>query len=302
MREVPSQPERTVAPWPELEVRAPTMTFDDVPRHWMAGSAAATHLVNGVNLLFPAGERFFVRSVRHYLPQLSHPQASAAVRSFFGQEGRHAQVHERFFDALRAQGYSIDTFLEDYERVCFAGIEAHSPPALRLAVTAALEHFTAIMAEGALTNAALSFAHPAVRQMLEWHALEELEHKAVAFDVLREVNPSYALRVAGMVLGASALAVYWLAGTRRLLAHDGLSLWDAARALPKARAHVRKELGTKIEPIFRRVFLQGMWRYLKPGFHPNDVDHSALVARALERLRAEGIVPPAAAPKEEVAA
>lgn len=173
-----------------LEVRTPRVSFDDVPRHWLAGSAAATHIANGANLLFPAGERFFVRAVRHYLPELEKDPAraelSARVRGFFGQEGRHAQAHERFFDRLRAQGYPIDDFLARYEKVAYGLIERASPPALRLATTVALEHFTAILAEDAIGGGAagLAFAHPAVRQLLEWHALEEIEHKAVAFDVL----------------------------------------------------------------------------------------------------------------------
>lgn len=167
-----------------LHVRTPRVGFDEVPRHWLAGSAAATHLANGVNLLFPAGERFFVRSVRHYLPYLERDPANAGlaarVRGFFGQEGRHAQAHERFFETLRAQGYPIDGFLARYERVAYGLIEKASPPALRLATTVALEHFTAILAEDALSDdsaAGLAAAHPAMRALLEWHAVEEIEHK-----------------------------------------------------------------------------------------------------------------------------
>ena len=54
------------------------------PQHWIDGSALATHLVNGVNMLFPDGERFFIRSVKHYLDQItdesSKPEPSSAKR------------------------------------------------------------------------------------------------------------------------------------------------------------------------------------------------------------------------------
>ncbi|MDB4945301.1 MAG: hypothetical protein JWP97_4835, partial [Labilithrix sp.] len=53
------------------KMRAPKVAFSGVPRFWFADSRAATNVANAVNLLFPAGERFFIRSVRHYLPQLS---------------------------------------------------------------------------------------------------------------------------------------------------------------------------------------------------------------------------------------
>src|SRR5436190_20369306 len=105
--------------------RTPKVAFGDVPRHWFAGSRAATHVANAVNLLFPAGERFFVRSVRHYSHRVS-PALAAQVKGFFGQEGRHAQAHERFFDTLREQGYPIDWILERYENAAYEVIEKNA--------------------------------------------------------------------------------------------------------------------------------------------------------------------------------
>lgn len=285
-----------------LHVRTPRVGFDEVPRHWLAGSAAATHLANGVNLLFPAGERFFVRSVRHYLPQLekepAHAELAARVRGFFGQEGRHAQAHERFFDTLRAQGYPVDDFLVRYERVAYGFIEKASPPALRLATTVALEHFTAILAEDALSDysaAGLSEAHPAMRALLEWHAVEEIEHKSVAFDVLTAVNPSYLLRMAGLALATATLGAFWVAGTRALLRHDGLSWGDFVADMRGLQAAAESATGKAPEPLLQRVFLRGIRAYLTPGFHPDDLDQRALAAAALARLEAEGVVPRAEA-------
>ena len=275
--------------------RAPRLGYSTVPRHWFAGSAAATHVANGVNLLFPAGERFFVRSVRHYLDRLDeekHPGLAAQVRGFFGQEGRHAQAHERFFDVLRTHGFEVDALLERYERRAYDIIERFAPPPLRLAATVALEHFTAILAEDALAGGALAHAHPEVRRLLEWHAVEELEHKAVAFDVLRAVNPSYALRIAGLAVATLSLGAFWAIMTRELLAQEGMTLREAAvelRGMREAAARAGEQHVP--QPVFRRVFLRGIREYLRPGFHPHDRDHSALVAEALERLRAEGVLP-----------
>src|SRR5438552_2843891 len=88
--------------------RSPPLALDDrVPRHWLGGNAVATQMVNGVNLLFPIGERFFVRSVHHYLGRITDPALRAQVRGFASQEGRHAQAHERFFGVLERQGYDV---------------------------------------------------------------------------------------------------------------------------------------------------------------------------------------------------
>ncbi|HSS02475.1 MAG TPA: metal-dependent hydrolase, partial [Kofleriaceae bacterium] len=78
--------------------------FTRVPRHWMFGSPTATAIANGVNLLFPHGERFFVRSVKHFLDQIEDPALRAGIKGFFGQEGRHAHAHYRFNQILRAPG------------------------------------------------------------------------------------------------------------------------------------------------------------------------------------------------------
>jgi predicted metal-dependent hydrolase len=273
-----------------LTPRTPRLGFAGVPKRWFADSAAATQLANGVNLLFPAGERFFVRSVRHYMDRIEDPHLLAQVRGFFGQEGRHAQAHERFFDTLREQGYDIDAILKPYEALAYGRIEKSTSPALRLAVTVALEHFTAIMAEDALAGGDLEGAHPIMRQLLEWHAVEELEHKAVAFDVLRAFHPSYTLRVTGMALASLALGGFWVQATRALLAQDGMTLRDAARELGTLREVAEREGQPVAKPIFSRVFMRGIREYLRPSFHPNDKDHRRIVREALARLEAEGVV------------
>jgi predicted metal-dependent hydrolase len=269
--------------------RTPKVVFRGVPKNWLAASQAASHIANGVNLLFPAGERFFVRSVRHYLDQVSDPDLRARAKGFFGQEGRHAQAHERYFETMRAQGYEIDAWLARYEKVAYGVIERVSPPAVRLAATVACEHFTAILAEDALDGQLLEHAHPEMRRLLMWLAVEELEHKSVAFDVLRAVNPSYALRMLGLFISTTLLGAFWVGATRELLRQDGMTLRDAARDLRALRAQAER-LGAKVRPIATRVFGQGIRQYLRPGFHPSDKDHRALVERTLARLVAEGVV------------
>src|ERR1700722_19895873 len=107
----------TASPSPVLRPRSPGVDLDaPVPRHWFGGNVVATHVVNGVNLLFPAGERFFVRSVNHYKDRVTDPLLRAQIKGFFAQEGRHAHEHERVFRLLADQGYDVDGFLRVYER------------------------------------------------------------------------------------------------------------------------------------------------------------------------------------------
>jgi predicted metal-dependent hydrolase len=235
-----------------------------VPRHWFAGSAVATHIANGVNILFPQGERFFVRSVKHFLDRIEDPELRTQIRGFFGQEGRHASAHDDYNDHLRAQGYRIDGFLDRNQRIVYGWLEKATPPELRLAATAAAEHYTAIMAEGAFIGHGFDGAHPVMRELLLWHAAEEIEHKAVAFDVLTAINPSYRLRMAGLAYATALLGVSWLTASLMLMRQDGLSLADIRRGL--------RAIGDR-DPILRRVFARGIREYVRRDFHPANNDN-----------------------------
>lgn len=243
--------------------------FSAVPRYWLGNSPVATAISNGVNMLFPHGERFFVRSVKYFLDKIDDPTLRQQIKGFFGQEGRHAHAHDEFNEILRGHGYEIDQFLESYRRISM-WLEERTPPKVRLAATAAAEHFTAIMAEGAFTRGALDSAAPEMQQLLAWHAAEEIEHKAVAFDVLQKIDPSYRLRVIGLVYATVTLAGFWIWGSVTLMRQDGLRF-------RRVRAEMR-ELA-KDDPILKRVFLRGIREYLRRDFHPNQKDDGQLAAR-----------------------
>jgi len=249
---------------------------DAIPKHWLGTKAVPTAMVNALHLIFPMGERFFVRSVRHYQEGLK-PQLAEQVRGFFGQEGRHAQEHERFFAIIRAHGFEVERFLRIYEAIAYRGIERISPPALRLSVTVALEHYTAILAENAFETDVLDRVHPAVRELLAWHAAEEIEHKAVAFDVLAAVDDRYSLRMAGMVLATLTLIGFWGFGAALLLRQEKIGVRETIRQFRELRRH---------NPILKTVFLRGVREYLRRDFHPWDHDNLALARDYLAGVEA----------------
>jgi predicted metal-dependent hydrolase len=250
----------------------------DVPRYWFGGNAGLSHSVNGLNLLFPAGERFFVRSVRAYLGQIDDPELLARVRGFIGQEAQHGRAHEAAFKVLERQGYEVRSFLGWYEWLGYDVIEPLAPPILRLAVTVALEHYTAVMAENALSRDLMEAAHPALRDLLRWHAAEEIEHKSVAFDVLRAVDDRYAVRLAGLALGTFALLMFWTVGTRHLVRQDP---WLSRSRLRQDRRDAQA-MGANQD--FWRI---GVVSYLRRGFHPDQIDNRRLADVWLAAFRPE---------------
>ncbi|MCB9624565.1 MAG: metal-dependent hydrolase [Sandaracinus sp.] len=287
-----------------VTTRPVRLPFDaSIPKRWLADSSTATQLSNGVNLLFPFGERFFVRSVKHYLEQLKaqgDDELVAQIRGFFGQEGRHAREHERFFEILRGQGYELDEFLTRFE-ASFTRLEKLFPAEYHLAATAAGEHFTALMAANAFRDRPfLEQAHPIMSDLMLWHAAEEIEHKAVAFDVLTRVVPNpikrYFVRMSGMAVAATFLAYWWMEATRMLAAQDGTT-WEEFRADGERVQQLRRELGIGERRIGRDVFLRGILSYLRPGFHPWDDDDGHLAEEFLKDFEARRL----ARREEEVA-
>jgi predicted metal-dependent hydrolase len=249
---------------PTPTVRRMDFDYGPVPKYWFGGSAFGTHMSNGLHLLFPDGERFFVRSVRHYLDRLEDPELRASVQAFFGQEGSHAREHQRTFEILEGHGLDVDRFLRMYRRFAFDFLEPKFSPAVRLAVTAACEHFTATFAHGGLTTDEMDTAHPTMRALLMWHAAEEIEHKSVAFDVFEEVDGRYWVRAGGMVAAFLVLSGLWTAGTVSFLRQDpDVDLRRILGELQAARSKGR--VGS-----FRMVGM--FFDYLRPGFHPDQVD------------------------------
>ena len=176
------------------------MSFEEaiegLPKHFaLDGNLILSHLAAAQSGTFPDGEDFFVRSVRRFRDQVTDPVLKRQVAGFIGQESVHGREHRVLNDTLRALGYPVDRF-ERRIRFTLRVQERFSSPLACLAQTAAAEHVTATLAELSLSNPeARGMFGPQVGQIFLWHALEESEHKAVAFDVYRAVGGSEELRV-----------------------------------------------------------------------------------------------------------
>src|SRR5690242_14504301 len=195
----------------------------DLPRHFAGeGDLIASHVTAGLSAVFPDGEDFFVRSVRHFRDQITDPELKRQVAGFIGQEAMHGREHRAFNNRLDELGYPT----KKIERFTKWGLELRSkyaPPKANLAATAALEHFTATLAELVLSNEETRdlFGNEEVKNLFVWHALEESEHKAVAFDVYKAVGGSERLRIwtmrlirYGFVAGMVVQVMYGLAKDR----------------------------------------------------------------------------------------
>lgn len=191
---------RMVRPMTDIEVRDFRFPIDDAPRDWHPAGRAVTAYWDELSIFFPKGETFFVKSVRHFAPQLTDQQLKNDVAAFCAQEGFHGREHVAYNDRLARFGLPIAALEKNVERILGLATKVLNPRK-QLAVTAALEHFTSLMGEFILGRPdVLEGAHPAMTGLWRWHAAEENEHRSVAFDVYQAVGGTWFERSRIMVL------------------------------------------------------------------------------------------------------
>ncbi|QCX77727.1 putative metal-dependent hydrolase [Streptomyces sp. YIM 121038] len=272
--------------------RRVSFDWDATPLHWIPDEPTATHVINVLHLLLPAGERWFVKVFKEGLPLITDPVLRADVKGFMGQEATHSVQHAYVLDHLAAQRLDTTGFTK-YVDFLFEKLLGERPPLgapvatqewlrFRLAIVAAIEQFTAVLGDWVLHAEGLDRARAdeVMLDLLRWHGAEEVEHRAVAFDMYQHCAgtgaPRYVRRVAGMAVTAPVMLYLWLWGAAYLVRHDP---WLAGRLRYSLLAHhraVRKGL----LPPWRQIGA-AVPRYLRRSYHPSQ---EGSLRRAVEYL------------------
>jgi predicted metal-dependent hydrolase len=248
----------------------------DLPKHYVGGDLVMSHVVSVLSSLFPEGEDFFVRSVRSYRDQITDPELKQQVAGFIGQEAIHGREHRSLNERLAELGYPTRR-IDRVTRFSLGVGERVLPKDVQLAITAALEHYTATLAEVLLSDerARDMMTSDEVRHLLLWHALEESEHKAVAFDVFQHVSGSQ--RVRSWVMHATTAGfLFAVVGETAISLVRDRDTWRRGRL----RASLRR---LPQSPWLTREVRRHIRDYHRRDFHPDDRDTSELI----ERWRAE---------------
>ena len=245
-----------------------------IRRHYFANSPVMSHMLTALSSTFPIGEQFFVHSVRNVRDKVKNEKLQAQITAFIGQEAMHSKAHAEFNDAWRSDDYNLDRFQAWLARKNEYVKNLH--PKIQLAITCAFEHFTALLGGYILR-------HPEVLATLDedavklwvWHAIEEIEHRTVAFDVYQAVYGDDKIRrmiMRSVTTGFASLTFY--SATR-------LFLQDKAKSLPKVGGNF---FGLY---LLGKMFIQLLPEYLsyfKADFHPSDIDYTKIVNYWKERL------------------
>lgn len=264
----------------EIQPRHMSFPFSEMKdKFFFGGNSLLTVFAGALSSTFPPGEAEFIESVRLYRDQVTDETLRQQIKGFIGQEGHHSHQHKQANLALTELGIDAVRLEKHLEKdIKKFTSRKYSTPKFRLAMTVGMEHLTAIMAEHVLTTPeALGSLDKTVQELLHWHAVEEIEHKAVAFDVymLCENDQKYLRRILRLVsvLFSLRIACYMVA----------LLVW--ARKMPswkdvKGFASFMFNKQTGLIPGIRSNYKD----YFKPGFHPWDHANQELVDMWKEKM------------------
>ncbi|MEB3034941.1 metal-dependent hydrolase [[Mycobacterium] nativiensis] len=241
-------------------------------RHFVQRDLVMSHMIAHLSAVFPEGEDFFIRSVRRYADQIADPDLKDQVKGFIGQEVTHGREHRALNERLQEMGYPTGRIDRLVHRRLKA-TERRFSPLTCLAITAALEHFTAVFAETLLADerAQALLGDSEVRSMLLWHAIEESEHRSVAFDVYRAVGGDETRRIRTMRIIRFSFPFAVLLNTIFSLFRD--------RAAYNPVRVVRSFAALRRSPFLTRAVFRRLGDYIEPGFHPDDHDNTELLER-----------------------
>lgn len=246
---------------PPINVRKMSFPFGDIKnKYFYNNNAIISTLFAYMSASFPGGEKGFIDSIRFYETEINDPDLKKRVKGFIGQEGHHSHQHRKANKALANAGLAADKVEASHaERV--EKDRQQWDPRNFLAYTVGMEHFTAIIAEYALKNPeVLEPLSQSVRDLILWHAVEEIEHKSVAFEVYESC-----------VGGKTRLNLMMAYGTVLNLVRIGEGQFEILKATKEVPSF--RDIGETLRLLFgRKGLVTGITKpylnFFRKGFHP----------------------------------
>lgn len=239
--------------------------YSKANKYWFANNAVLSLGTSLFSIYIPRGEKFFIKSVRYFEDQITDPDLKQKIKAFIQQEANHYQAHEVFNDSLNAKDIRVQREIEAAEKM-FTFMEKWLPKKTQLGITVFAEHMTATGAKQMLKSPEVAKHQDAeVRKLWEWHAVEEIEHKSVAFDVYEAIGCGYVHRMWSVFIGLIIQIPFLGLSARRIFKREG------QKVSIKQQAHQARKLMAKFHPDQKSI-VDEFKMYFKPGFHPWQID------------------------------
>lgn len=287
-----------------LKARKVQFDFATTPLHWIPNDPFATHLINSINLILPAGELWFCRVFNQALPLITDEKLRLDVKGFIAQEGMHARAHKSAWPYLEKHNMDTTALLARADRI-FGTLLSDAPLGIkmlnrrslqkpwlitRVGLVAAIEHFTGFLGQWCMDNTSWDKADPTMADLFRWHLAEEVEHRSVAFDLYEHLCKTelgfYVSRQAMMAAVFPLFIYLFMDGYRQLAAQDH----DDERSLRLARSSMLRLLlelesnGISRENVPRfSAFCMATLHWISPRFHPESEGNTEQALNYLAR-------------------
>ncbi|MBS0290797.1 MAG: metal-dependent hydrolase [Proteobacteria bacterium] len=238
-------------------------------KYWLGNCPIKTLFVNALSFYTPESERFFIRTVKPFYKNIHDPILKENVKNFIRQESNHQQAYTQYLRELVNKHYPKLTS-KNITQPILALAYALGGKKMGLALTVIGEHFAAVLADVILNNAQMLKEAPSeMRHLLLWHCIEEIEHKAVVFDILKQFKGEYLYRIAAFFTITFCMSFAYFKIFWQMMRFDGLhKKWSYYKAILYfcwGKPGIFRQL---IKPYFA---------ILKPRFHPWQQNNHELI-------------------------
>jgi len=247
-------------------------------RYWFNDDPVKTLHANTLTASIPYGEHFFVACVLPHIKSIKDKTFRKNAIHFAKQEMNHSKEHYRLFLKTVKPFYPKLKVKENLYQKVFQVVALLCGAKIRLAMVAAMEHFTAVTGELYIREPELlAGIDERIYLLWQWHFIEEVEHKAVAFDILKSVTNNYFIRATGFFLAASFLMVGFTSAYWHMAIHD--KLYKKFSFYKDSFTFFWGKKG-----LIRRLAWPYL-RYLLPSFHPNQTSNPEFTQVLIQNLQ-----------------
>jgi predicted metal-dependent hydrolase len=220
------------------------------------------------SLLLPHLEPYLIRSLKAAEKHVTDPVVAEGLDKFVRQEAQHYQMHKKFNETIRLAGFPQLEALEkelfdDYHR--FSNTKSLK---FNLAYAEAFEALTMNAVKHMMEPNGFGDDLPPYMQMIEWHFVEELEHRTITFDVYDHVFGDYLYRLF-VGIWAQWHFTSWM---RRVAAY---MLKVRPQPIREKDATIdRQEKLAAVQPASVGSLMPGLLRIYLPNYSPHNVEIS----------------------------
>lgn len=236
---------------------------------WNDRNTGKSHLWNAISCMLPVIEVYAVKSISQIFPKIKDSKLGEEARVFCQQEAAHACEHQSYNQMLY-KAYPGLKWIEKAENFWVKCLDAVLPRRVMLGLFVFIEHLTSTMGHIGLEEPEVWFenADPVLCELWQWHAIEEVAHKAVCYDIHKLIGGGYGTRLLGSFVALFGLLLPGL--TVRCL-YLGLYTFRPLRFLKELGFYLLGRQG--VVTVTTKHFFQ----IFKKNYKPWDLDSRTLI-------------------------